>query len=266
MRKAMMLVFAGLSLLVRAAGPEPAPPLALKSVDGEVHSLSQYQGKLVFLTFFKEGCVPCQKEIPFLSRLAAQYPDYLVVLGVGYQEKDPVKLKATAQSFGARFPVLVDSQGLVARGYHVASLPFGVLIDENGKIIGKWFGFHEQEVQKMVEAGVQRLNVQTKTTAIAVKQFTEVTSAAKQAGLGRKLPQMIAEGLRRQGFQVAGAGAPSAYTVEGSISRIGPVTGVSVRILQTASGLQMEEISQSVTGDDFGPLVAEVAARLKKLP
>jgi len=65
---------------------------------------------------------------------------------------------------------------------------------------------------------------------------------------------------------VAAAGAASAYTVEGSVSKIGPVTGVSVRIFQTGSKLQMDEFSQSVTGEDYGPLIADLAAKIQKLP
>lgn len=266
MKRIAIAILMGLSLTVLAAGPETAPPLTLKSVDGQTYSLERLQGKLVFLTFFKEGCVPCKKEIPFLSQLAARNPDYLQVLGVGYQEKDPARLKATAQSYGARFPVLVDETGMVARGYRVTSLPFGALIDENGKIIGKWYGFQQQEVEAMVQAGVERLSQQSRTRAIAVAVFTESTAAAKQAGLGRKLQRAIADGLGRQGLQVAQPGAPSAYTVEGSVSRIGPVTGVSVRIFQSRSKLQMDEFSQSVKGEDYGPLIADLAARIKKLP
>jgi peroxiredoxin len=266
MKRIAIAIVVGLSLAVLAAGPEPAPPLTLKSVDGQTYSLAHYQGKLVFLTFFKEGCVPCKKEIPFLSQLAARYPDYLVVLGIGYQEKDPAKLKAVAADMGARFPVLVDSQGLVARGYRVTSLPFGALIDENGKIIGKWYGFQQQEVEAMVQAGVQRLSAQQRSTAITVGVFTEATAAAKQAGLGKKLQRAIAAGLQSRGLEVAAAGAASAYTVEGSVSKIGPVTGVSVRIFQTRSKLQMDEFSQSVSGEDYGPLIAELAAKIQKLP
>ena len=266
MKKVLLVIGLILSLAGLAKSEETAPPLTLKSVDGQTYSLEQLQGKLVFLTFFKEGCVPCKKEIPFLSQLAAKYPDYLQVLGVGYQEKNPAKLKAVAADMGARFPVLVDKTGMVARGYRVTSLPFGALIDENGKIIGKWYGFQQQEVEAVVQAGVQRLSAQQKSNAIAIGIFSEATDAAKQAGLGKKLQRTIAEGLRSRGIEVAAAGAASAYTVEGSVSRIGPVTGVSIRIFQTRSKLLMEELSQSVPGEDFGPLVDAVAGKIKKLP
>ncbi len=256
----------GFWFLAATKALEPAPPVTLRSVDGKVYSLSQFKGRLVFLTFFKEGCVPCKKEIPFLSNLAAKYPNHLMVLGVGFQEKDPARLQAVAAGFGARFPVLVDEQGLVARGYMVTSTPFGVLVDEKGYLVGKWFGFQPAELEADITGRVQRLMAEQNTKAIAVAALTEATEAAKKAGLGAKLQQVISDGLAGQGYAIAGAGQPSAYTIAGSVSKIGPITGVSITISQTSSRLKMEDISESLSGDNYDPLLKDITEKLKKLP
>ena len=268
MKKIIIASVLGIGFLVLAAtkAPEPAPPVTLRSVDGKLYSLSQFQGRLVFLTFFKEGCVPCKKEIPFLGSLAAKYPNHLVVLGVGFQEKDPAKLQAVAMSFGARFPVLVDEQGLVARGYMVTSVPFGVLVDEKGYVAGKWFGFQPAELEADIAGRVQRLIAEQNTKAVAVAVFTEATEAAKKAGLGAKLQQVVSDGLAGQGYAIAAAGQPSAYTIAGSVSRIGAIIGVSVTISQTSSKLKMEDFSESVLGENYDTLVKDITEKLKKLP
>lgn len=266
MKKVVIAGVVGLGLLLLAAGkPEPAPALVLKSVDGQTFRLTDYRGKLVFLTFFKEGCVPCKKEVPKLSQLMARYPKQLMVLGIGFDDKDPAHLKTVAQGYGAQFPVLVDSTGMVGKGYLVTSTPFGVLVDEKGYVVGKWFGFLP-EVEAELNQRIQRMIAEQNTKAVAVAVFTESTEGARQAQVGTKVQQAIIQGLTAQGFAVAAAGAPSAYSIEGKVSKLGSMIGVSGAIIQTKSKLKMDDFTGSVTGDNYDPLVSDIVGKLKKLP
>jgi len=267
MKKLIIAGALGFSLLLLAAGkpPEPAPPLVLKSVEGKTYRLNDYKGKLVFLTFFKEGCAPCKKEVPKLSALMAQYPKQLMVLGIGFQDTDPAHLSTVAQGYGAQFPVLVDATGMVTKGYQVSATPYGVLVDEKGFVVGKWFGFLP-ETEGVLNQRIQRLIAEQSTKAVAVAVFTESTEGAKQAQLGTKVQQAIVQGLTAQGFAVAAAGAPSAYSIEGKVSKLGSIMGVSGSITQTKSKLKMDEFTGSVTNENFEPLLTDIVGKLKKLP
>jgi len=196
----------------------------------------------------------------------AKYPNQLMVWGIGFNEKDPAKVKAVAEGFGARFPVLVDKEGVVARGYKVVKVPFGILVDDKGKIAGKFNGFEPVKLEADLTRRIQRLGAEQTTKAIIVTALVEANEAAKNAGLGAKLQQTIAEGLKARGIPVANAGEPSAYTMTGSVSKIGSIIGVSVVVSQTSTKAKMEELSESVTGDNYNPLLESIAKKVKALP
>ena len=63
----------------------PAPDFTLTDQFGESHTLSDYQGKIVFLNFWATWCSPCKSEMPDIQALYEEWDENagdLVVLGV----------------------------------------------------------------------------------------------------------------------------------------------------------------------------------------
>lgn len=112
---------------------QPAPPFKLDTLDGESVSLSDFKGQIVLLDFWASWCPPCVESLPHLGRMYGQKQDDVKVLAVNLQEdKEQVRTFAAAQ--GIDVPILLDTQGEVARKYNVSGIPQTVLIGKDGTV------------------------------------------------------------------------------------------------------------------------------------
>ena len=79
---------------------EPAPELELADLAGRRWSLEEADGRLVWVNFWAVSCEPCRTEMPAMERLAEEYPDDLLILGVNWGEgRDAV------EAFVARYGI-----------------------------------------------------------------------------------------------------------------------------------------------------------------
>jgi cytochrome c biogenesis protein CcmG/thiol:disulfide interchange protein DsbE len=125
---------------------QPAPPFALKDVDGKPVSLSQFRGKPVFINAFATWCPPCKEELPGIVAAYPAYKDKVVFLGVDEQE-DVELVTPFLRRFGITYRVALDP-GTVADHYDIASLPESFFIDRNGKVVKMYRGFMMPDVLK----------------------------------------------------------------------------------------------------------------------
>jgi len=109
---------------------------------GNVHTLSEYKGKTVFLNFFATWCPPCKMEMPHIEELYNEFnlnKDDIVILGVanpGGREKDIDGIKEFLNSENLTFPVVFDDSGDTFSNYQIMSLPTTFMINEDGKVYG----------------------------------------------------------------------------------------------------------------------------------
>lgn len=119
---------------------QAAPDFTLTDLDGQNISLSDFQGKNVYINFWASWCGPCKLEMPDIEKIHQDYKDKdLVVLAVNIGEsQDKVKTFMNANSLS--FPVLLDSQGKTAKTYKVSSIPVSLFVNKEGLIVGKQVG------------------------------------------------------------------------------------------------------------------------------
>jgi len=111
---------------------ELAPQFTLLDVDGRATKLSDFRGKTVVLNFWATWCIPCRQEFPELATLYdTNAARGLVVLGVDLQE-DPAPVRKFAAEFNASFPIVIDSNGSVARQYQLIGPPTTFFIGPDG--------------------------------------------------------------------------------------------------------------------------------------
>ncbi len=112
----------------------------LLTPEGEKRKLSDFagQGKFVLLDFWASWCAPCRKEMPNLVAAHEKYKN-LEIIGISLDKDKEEWQKAIAQ-LKITWPQLSDLDGWkckAAKLYAVQSIPYTVLIDGDGVIVGR---------------------------------------------------------------------------------------------------------------------------------
>ena len=116
-----------------------APDFLDTKLDGNTLKLSDLRGKVVLLDFWASWCGPCRKENPNVVKMYEKYnKDGFTVMSVSF-DQDKGKWKNAIEADHLIWPNHVsDLKGwssATGKIYQITSIPFTVLIDQEGKII-----------------------------------------------------------------------------------------------------------------------------------
>lgn len=133
--------------------PQPAPPLRLADLDGELHDLADLGGRLVLINFWATWCPPCRREMPSMERLQQQLRERgLSVIAVDVGEDAETVFAFTGQLEPApSFPLLLDPDAEAARAWGVKGLPTSFVVDPTGRVIMRAVGGTEFDDAAAVE-------------------------------------------------------------------------------------------------------------------
>ncbi len=115
------------------------PTVALSGAGGALKSLNEYKGRVVLLNLWAPWCGPCVKELPALAALQKVLPAaQFVVVPVDAGRESQAEAQAFLVSHGAgSLKTFVDSNAAVMRAFGAVGLPMTILIDKDGKEIGR---------------------------------------------------------------------------------------------------------------------------------
>ena len=120
-------------IIVPVVGGE-APDFEIQTIDGETFTLSKQRGKAVLINIWATWCGPCVSEMPDLDRLAQDYADQLVVIGVNCGETEKEIIDFVDQN-GYGFLFAADPEyevsGLL---YPTDMIPYTIVVDPYGVI------------------------------------------------------------------------------------------------------------------------------------
>ena len=122
--------------------PEPGAVLHFEDGEAQPRSLADYRGRIVLLNIWATWCVPCVKEIPALDRLVAALDGAdVAVVAVSVDRKgiDAVR-KAFADLDVEKLAPYIDRSGQALRTVRAMGLPTSLLIDREGRELGRVVG------------------------------------------------------------------------------------------------------------------------------
>ena len=117
-----------------------APEINLPNPEGKSIALSSLRGKIVLIDFWASWCGPCRKEMPTVVAAYKKYKSKgFEIYGVSL-DKEMQPWKDAITKDGITWIQVSDLQFwncVASKAYNVQSIPFTVLVDKEGKIIGK---------------------------------------------------------------------------------------------------------------------------------
>jgi thiol-disulfide isomerase/thioredoxin len=132
-----------------------SPPFALPDLSGKTVRLEDFRGKVTLVNFWASWCAPCREEFPHMAELLREFRNRpFAIAAISDDVSDP-NMRAFVREFRPPFPVLVG-KGRMKAIYHYRGLPYSVLLDRNGRIIERLFGFGGDQEFSRLRATIAR--------------------------------------------------------------------------------------------------------------
>ncbi len=151
---ALVLVMPAAAAPILLKEPKPLPELAFETLAGAPAKLSDLKGKVVVLNFWATWCAPCREEMPSLDRLQAAFdPNEVVVVALAVERSAPERIKAFLDEAGvSRLAVYRDATAATSRAVGLPGLPATLLVDREGREVGRVLGIAEWDGPIAVDA------------------------------------------------------------------------------------------------------------------
>ena len=138
-----LLACVGNAALAQAGPNEDSAAKVIADVNQ--FSLSQYQGRVVYLDFWASWCGPCRQSFPFMQDLQKRYQAKglsIVAVNVDAEPEDALNF---LKDYDLNFDVVLDSNGSLAADYEIIGMPSSFILNSNGDIIASHAGFQDKD-------------------------------------------------------------------------------------------------------------------------
>jgi thiol-disulfide isomerase/thioredoxin len=150
-RRVGLLVLLGLALgvgafLLSIIAPRDAAPnispnalytTQVRSLDGQLISLGQWEGKVLLINFWATWCSPCREEVPHLIEAQKRYSEKGVeIIGIAIDTSE--RVEPFSRKMGINYSIFLEEERGVTLskrlGNRAGVLPFTAIIDREGRV------------------------------------------------------------------------------------------------------------------------------------
>lgn len=122
--------------------PSPAPDISFSDLSGNTLGLKDFRGQVVLINYWATWCAPCLRELPSLERLQAKLSDddfRLIALSTDREGSEKVAPFLEENGFD-ELPVYLDPGNRTVAPFELIGLPTTILIDRQGREVGRYTG------------------------------------------------------------------------------------------------------------------------------
>ena len=154
-------LFFSLLLFSFVFSQEISPNLTLKSIRGQNIKLKEYLSKgPILINFWATWCAPCIKEMVYLEEFENKYKNngFSVISISVDSQKSFSQVRSYIKTKKYTFDVFLDPNMQIFKKLNGNLMPTNILVDRNGKIIWRHYGYLPGDEKKMEEQIVDALN------------------------------------------------------------------------------------------------------------
>ena len=111
---------------------QPAPDFELPDLDGRLHRLSDYRGKIVIVNFWSCECPHSERTDKAIMAMIVQWRNDVAMLSIAANRSENAEALKTAADARRLPTVLMDAQCFVADLYEAQTTPHVYVIDRDG--------------------------------------------------------------------------------------------------------------------------------------
>jgi thiol-disulfide isomerase/thioredoxin len=132
--------------------PKSAPEISFFDREGTERTLEDYRGKVVVLNLWATWCAPCRREMPALDRLQAQLGDQgLLVMPLSMDRGGLDQIQEFYDEVGLpTLGIYHDPKAAAGRAFGALGLPTTIVIDREGREVGRLLGPAEWDSEEAV--------------------------------------------------------------------------------------------------------------------
>ncbi len=143
---------------------EKLPDKKIENLDGEKVNIQQFSqdSTITVLTFWATWCSPCKKELTNLANLYKYWEeDYDVeIVAISIDDsRNSAKVESYVNGQAWNFTFLLDSNQDLKRALNFQTIPFTLLIDQEGYIVYRHQGYVEGD-EYVLEDKIKKLSKQ----------------------------------------------------------------------------------------------------------
>lgn len=145
----ILIIFPACVKKTDTENPDSPYDFSLPDLKGKIHTLKEFQGKIILLNFWATWCPSCKEDIISLIAIYNQYRDSgLEIVGISLDKKELGVVDSFVQEMNIPYTILLGDEMVVKNYGEFKGVPTTFLLDKEGRIVKRYSGQITEETLK----------------------------------------------------------------------------------------------------------------------